>query len=170
MEKIRVEGKNGGMSDKARGNILVAVQFALLVAIFFTPSANSWALPFWAGLTANTLLVAGVVITGIAIFGLGKSLTANPVPKAKAVLKTGGLYAAVRHPIYSGLLLASWAFTAQHGSLWSLIAAPILTVLFAYKARFEERMLLATYPNYAAYAARVGRFVPWVGRLRGVSK
>jgi len=34
------------------------------------------------------------------------------------------------------------------------------------KSRFEERMLADQYPDYSAYAARVGRLVPGVGRIR----
>jgi protein-S-isoprenylcysteine O-methyltransferase Ste14 len=63
-------------------------------------------------------------------------------------------------------LLAAVSFSATNGSLWSLIGTIALIVLFAVKARFEERLLLAAYPGYAAYAARVGRFVPGVGKLQ----
>ncbi|WP_282597226.1 hypothetical protein [Cryobacterium sp. BB307] len=40
-------------------------------------------------------------------------------------------------------------------------------MLLAVKARWEERMLAATHPDYPAYARRVGRFLPRIGRLRG---
>jgi protein-S-isoprenylcysteine O-methyltransferase Ste14 len=154
------------MTDKARGNLLVVIQFVLLAIIFVIPSSNTWRLPDWASTVANGLFMVALLVTVLAILGLGQSITANPVPKDNADLKTRGLYAAVRHPIYSGILLATWSFSVQIGSLWSVAATVGLTILFAIKARFEERMLLATYPDYAAYAARVGRFVPGIGKLK----
>jgi protein-S-isoprenylcysteine O-methyltransferase Ste14 len=42
----------------------------------------------------------------------------------------------------------------------------LLAVFFAVKARMEEKYLLRTYAGYAEYAARVGRFLPGLGRLR----
>jgi len=41
-----------------------------------------------------------------------------------------------------------------------------LVVLLNFKARFEERLLLAKFPEYAAYAAKVGRLFPGVGKLK----
>lgn len=158
------------MSNKARGNILVIIQFALLAVIFFAPRTQVWRLPMWASVTVSGLFVAGVIIAVLGVVGLGASLTANPVPREKATLKTRGLFALVRHPIYSGILLASLSFALRYGSLWSAVGAIVLVVLFAIKARFEERMLLDTYPAYAEYAARVGRFIPWVGRLKAPVK
>ena len=158
------------MSNKSRGNILVIVQFVLLAVIFFAPRTQVWRLPMWASVAVSGLFVAGVIIAVLGVVGLGASLTANPVPREKATLKTRGLFAAVRHPIYSGILLASLAFALRYGSLWSAVGAIALVVLFAFKARFEERMLLDTYPAYAEYAARVGRFIPWVGRLKAPVK
>jgi protein-S-isoprenylcysteine O-methyltransferase Ste14 len=51
-------------------------------------------------------------------------------------------------------------------SVGHLIAAGALIVLLMVKSRLEERMLLGQYRDYAAYAARVGRLVPGVGRIR----
>lgn len=154
------------MTPRARGNILVAIQFVLLGVIVVVPSSHTWQLPVWAGIISASILAVGLLVTVIALVGLGSSLSANPVPVTKGTLKTGGLYAIVRHPIYSGILLAAVSFTGLNGSVWSGIGTIALIALFAVKARFEERLLLSTYPAYSAYAARVGRFVPGVGKLR----
>lgn len=153
------------MSDKSRGNLLVVIQFVLLAIILFFPGGNLWAVPQWLGWTAMALTFGGLFIAVFGIFGLGQSLTANPVPKERSELKTGGLYARMRHPIYSGLMVMSVGLTISSQSLVSLISCILLFVLFMIKARFEEKLLLATYPAYSAYAARVGRFIPGVGKL-----
>lgn len=153
------------MSDKSRGNLLVVIQFVLLAVILFFPGGDLWEVPQWLGWTAMALTFGGLFVAVFGIFGLGPSLTANPVPKKQSELKTGGLYARVRHPIYSGLMVMSVGLTISSQSLVSLIACILLFVLFMIKARFEEKLLLAAYPAYSAYAARVGRFIPGVGKL-----
>ena len=87
--------------------------------------------------------VVGILLMVVAAASLGRGLTAVPLPNARAVLRTGGLYRFVRHPIYTGLLLV---------------------VLINAKARWEERHLAERFPGYRAYCARTLRFVPGFGR------
>lgn len=112
---------------------------------------------------------AGAVLFGIGavagIWGvrsLGGSRTPNPTPKAEAELVQHGIYRWLRHPLYSSVMLASlgWAFLWQSAA--ALVASLVLCVFFDVKARLEERLLLARFPQYAAYRTRTWRFVPWV--------
>lgn len=95
---------------------------------------------------------------------LGRGLTAVPLPNRHARLQTGGLYRFVRHPIYSGLLLATGSVAAASGDRRRLAAFTALAALLTGKASWEERHLVRRFPEYAAYAARTPRFVP---RRRG---
>jgi protein-S-isoprenylcysteine O-methyltransferase Ste14 len=84
---------------------------------------------------------------------------AAPVIKVQAardhhVISTGP-YAFVRHPMYSGVMLFFLGVPLLVGSWWGLAIAPLFAVLFAVRARIEERALLAGLPGYADYAARV---------------
>jgi protein-S-isoprenylcysteine O-methyltransferase Ste14 len=97
---------------------------------------------------------------------LGTAATATPVPKEGAPLRTTGLYALVRHPIYSGLLLAAFGLALRGDSVWHILIFIALVVLLSLKSRWEERMLAAVHPEYARYAATVGRFVPGIGKLK----
>ena len=76
------------------------------------------------------------------------------------MLRTGGLYRAVRHPIYSGLLLTAGSFTIASGSLPRLLALAALVALLTAKARWEERHLARRFADYPASAAHTPRFVP----------
>src|SRR6476469_3469108 len=77
-------------------------------------------------------------------------------------LQVGGLYAVVRHPLMTGMLLAFWA-TPQMGASHLLFALGS-TGYIAVGIRFEERDLRATFgASYDAYAARVPALLP---RLR----
>ena len=144
------------------GWAFVAAQFALLAVIILAPGGSAWSVPSalaWLLLGASWL---GIAIMVLAALGLGRGLTATPVPNAHARLQTGGLFRFVRHPIYSGLLLFVVAHVARSGSLAQLGAGLLLVVLINVKARWEEDRLRERFDGYAAYADRTPRFVPGV--------
>lgn len=87
-------------------------------------------------------------------------LTATPVPKAHAGLRTGGLYRFTRHPIYTGVLLFVIGTVVASGSVWKLALGVATVLFFNVKARWEESQLRAAYPGYEAYAARTPRLHP----------
>lgn len=154
------------MNRRAIGTALVALQFVLLAAIVLLP----WSTPFWERspvtfAIGGTLALAGAVIAVLGVRGLGGSLTANPVPLDSSELVTTGLYGRVRHPIYSGLLLAALGVMLVAATWWHIAAWAALVALLMVKARWEERMLLERYDDYAEYARRTGRFVPGFGRI-----
>lgn len=77
-------------------------------------------------------------------------------------LVTSGPYAYVRHPIYSGIMLAMIGSALAVGLLWLALFA----VYFAYflvSARTEERMMLAQFPDtYPGYRRRTRMLIPLV--------
>ncbi|UPK01938.1 isoprenylcysteine carboxylmethyltransferase family protein [Bradyrhizobium sp. 170] len=90
---------------------------------------------------------------------------AAPVVKVQAErhhrVISSGPYAFVRHPMYSGIMLFFVGVPLLLGSWWGVAIAPVFAVLFAIRARIEERALVEGLPDYADYAARVRyRLVP----------
>jgi protein-S-isoprenylcysteine O-methyltransferase Ste14 len=82
--------------------------------------------------------------------------------RAHRVVSTGP-YALVRHPMYSGIMLFFVGVPLLLGSWWGVAIALLFIVLFAIRARIEERALIDGLPGYADYAARVRyRLVPGV--------
>lgn len=151
--------QNKPMSDKVRGYLFVTAQFALLGALML-PGGKNWPVELWLRVTSWVFIGVGLVLILVAGLNLGKSLTANPVPLAKAQLKTTGLYAVVRHPIYLGLLVLAAGMTAGSGSVLHIVFAAALFAILNFKAAFEERLLRAKFAEYAEYAAKVGRLLP----------
>lgn len=124
------------------------------------PGGSSWPTDGLVGVAGLAFLLAGAVILAISFVNLGKALTAHPIPLEKATLKTTGLYAVVRHPIYLGLLVVALGLVVRAGSYWHVLFFVALSVLLHVKAGFEERLLRKAYPEYEQYAHRVGRLVP----------
>ena len=77
-----------------------------------------------------------------------------------------GPFRVVRNPIYGGLLLAMAGATLASPSPWTIMGSFLSWFLIHFQTRLEEVHLLELHgATYRAYASRVGRFFPLVGRL-----
>ena len=98
-------------------------------------------------------------------FRLKKSSYENtpfPKPGEQAQLVRHGIYAVIRHPLYTSVIAAAmgWALVWQR---WpALLVSVVLIPFFHAKTRREERWLREQFPEYADYERRVRRFVPWL--------
>ena len=151
----------------ARGEWYVVAQFILLGLVLVAPwlaPGGAWRTPWsWLARGAGALLLlVGAGAAGVGLLGLGRNLSPLPHPKDDAALVESGLYGLVRHPIYSGLIAGCWGWALLTNSLLALALAVVVFVFFDVKARREERALLARFPTYAGYRARVRRFIPFI--------
>lgn len=146
------------MSNKAKGNLLVVLQFALISAIVLM-AIDEVNTP-WIYIGGVLFIAPGLIILYFGVKQLGSSLTANPVPRQNGKLVETGLYKFVRHPIYTGLLIATFGSVMQSMAVVKLAVWLLLVILLNYKARWEEKLLSQTYTDYTDYMKRTGRFVP----------
>jgi len=74
-----------------------------------------------------------------------------------------GPYHIVRHPIYTGLILAAFATAIVKGTGVALLGAAIVALGFWIKARLEERFLCQELgaEAYSAYRRRVPMLIPF---------
>jgi protein-S-isoprenylcysteine O-methyltransferase Ste14 len=111
---------------------------------------------------AGVLAATGAWLMAGGIGSLGQSMTPLPRPHGRAVLKQGGLYARVRHPIYGGVILIAFAWSLLM-SPWPLMPSGAVAIFFPLKASLEEHWLTERYSDYPDYARRVRhRFVPYI--------
>ena len=149
--------------DVWTARLLVTGQFVLIGILVLLPGRHDWPVPVALKVVCSIATVVGLAVMVIGATGLGRGLTATPLPNAHAKLRTGGLYRYARHPIYSGLLLTMASITVASGSVSRLLTLGALVLLLTVKARWEETRLIQRFQGYADYAARTPRFVP---RLR----
>jgi protein-S-isoprenylcysteine O-methyltransferase Ste14 len=108
------------------------------------------------------VFASGIALAVWARIHLGRNWGMPMTQKAEPELVTSGPYRFVRHPIYSGLLLAVLG-TALATNLIGLIVVVILGGYFYYSASVEEKNLIATFPTaYPAYRSRTKMLVPFV--------
>jgi len=139
---------------------LVVAQLVLLAGLVWFPGERSWSMPAWLVAATVVMIVVVAVFAVAAAMRLGRGLTASPLPSAAAQLRTTGVYACVRHPIYTGLLLGGAGAVLLGGRPSQVGVWVGLLVLLWGKTRLEERKLAARFPGYRAYAARTPRLVP----------
>jgi protein-S-isoprenylcysteine O-methyltransferase Ste14 len=93
---------------------------------------------------------------------LGPNLTPLPYPKSSGTLVETGVYALVRHPMYCGAICAAVGWSLWVQGVLTVGYAVVLVVFLDAKASREERWLRAKFPEYAAYAQRVRKLIPFV--------
>jgi protein-S-isoprenylcysteine O-methyltransferase Ste14 len=83
-------------------------------------------------------------------------------PPTEGGLVTTGPYRWVRHPIYTAVCVFTWACVIGHPTVFALGAAGIVTLGGGLRMLAEEELLRKRYPEYAEYAQRTKRMVPYV--------
>ena len=147
----------------AKGGWWVVAQVGLFAGL-----AGAWVLwgeGWGAGaLSAGAgLAAAGAALLASGLLTLGRHLSPYPTPRHDAALVEHGPYRLARHPIYGGIVLGAAGLSLADGNWLGLALSLGLAVLFWGKSGFEEQRLLAQFPGYAAYRARVRyRLIPGV--------
>jgi protein-S-isoprenylcysteine O-methyltransferase Ste14 len=110
-----------------------------------------------------------VLVFALAMFylshrDLGRNFSPSLDVRTEHKLVTGGVYAYVRHPMYSGFWL--WAI-AQALMLPNWIAGFAglvgFGILYAFRIGREEQLMVERFgAEYRGYMERTGRIVPWI--------
>jgi len=117
--------------------------------------------------TGTVMVLGATALMLAAQLDLGASWRVGIDEGARPGLLTGGLYRYSRNPIYVAMLAALLGFALLLPSWISLGLLIGAGLGIRRHVRDEEAYLARTYgEEYRRYAARVGRFVPGVGRLR----
>jgi protein-S-isoprenylcysteine O-methyltransferase Ste14 len=68
----------------------------------------------------------------------------------------------VRHPIYSGFMLATLGTAVMQGELHGLLALALIVTVWGYKSRVEERFLVKQFGGEYEQYRRVKGRIPFV--------
>ncbi|CAM5762479.1 protein-S-isoprenylcysteine methyltransferase [Labrys miyagiensis] len=137
-------------------------------AVLAIPARTSWALHLWWPTPAEAWLCVFAALAGFAFcwwarLHLGTLWSGSVTIKADHHIIDTGPYALVRHPIYSGLLLALLATALIKGTVLGFAGVAIILAGIVMKAKLEENVLRADLgtQTYDAYARRVPMLVPF---------
>lgn len=113
------------------------------------------------------LAVTGISATLVAQHGMGASWRVGVDPQERTALVTGGVFAFVRNPIFTAMVTAALGLTLLAPNLVAMVGLAALVVAIEIQVRvIEEPYLLRWHrEDYQRYTARVGRFLPGLGRF-----
>jgi protein-S-isoprenylcysteine O-methyltransferase Ste14 len=131
------------------------------------PAADARFLPaedwqIW-GDAGAALTLAGLLFAAWARLHLGKNWSGVITIKEGHELVENGPYSVVRHPIYTGLLLAALGQAVAEGEWFRLVAVGIIFGAFWRKLRIEERWMRRQFGSaYETYTQRVSALIPFI--------
>jgi|SRR5579885_1524308 protein-S-isoprenylcysteine O-methyltransferase Ste14 len=142
---------------------LISCGFVLLLVIPALDRRWHWsALPPWVVGLANAGIVLGFVIFFFVMKQNTYAAATVRVEAGQPVISTG-LYALVRHPMYSGALLLTICVPLALGSAWGLLLVVPLLAMLIWRLADEERYLSANLPGYQEYCRRTRwRLLPFI--------
>lgn len=116
----------------------------------------------WRGGLGLVLFGAGLAFAVWARVHIGRNWGTPMTERDDPELVTSGPYRLVRHPIYSGILVANLGTAVALSWFW-LVAGGLAAVYFVYSATVEERFLAQQLPaTYAEYKRSTKMLVPFV--------
>jgi protein-S-isoprenylcysteine O-methyltransferase Ste14 len=110
-------------------------------------------------LVSLLLMIGGTVFALCAVLALGRSISI--LPEARRLV-TSGPYALVRHPVYLGEIVVMAGIALQYLSVWAVLLVALQFAFQLARMKYEERVLLQAFPDYADYMARTARLLPGV--------
>jgi protein-S-isoprenylcysteine O-methyltransferase len=160
------EGSRTPQDRGTAAQILWTVYLTQALALFELVIKRPTGLPVdfvsWA---AFLVMVAGLALRGWAVFILRGFFTWNiELQPGQSIIQTGP-YRFIRHPGYTGafMIFAASCFLL-HSWAAGVVASISLALAFQRRIRLEESLLRENFPEYTAYAARIGALVPRILR------
>ncbi|HJY01553.1 MAG TPA: isoprenylcysteine carboxylmethyltransferase family protein [Streptosporangiaceae bacterium] len=161
--------REGATKIAGIGGRLVALAFVIATTVVATltprvfPAAaiRPGAVAFAAGMV---VLLAGLVLRGWSFKALGQYFTHTVMVSSDQPVIASGPYRVLRHPSYTGIILAAIGIGLASAN-WADLAGLLLLTLTAllWRIRIEEAALMTTLGDrYRVYAAQHKRLVPLV--------
>ena len=156
MSEDKKEVKKASATDK----IIFPIFSILFLLVFIVPALDKrfqWSLPWiWAE-------IVGFALLPFSFFIIYRTMLENAFASkvldiredsGQKVIDTG-LYAVVRHPMYSGFTFMIFSIVLALGSWFALIPAILAVIFLAIRIKFEEKMLIKGLVGYKDYEEKV---------------
>jgi protein-S-isoprenylcysteine O-methyltransferase Ste14 len=163
----RSRSRTGTKQDKSTlGVIWLVIMGSIAVGVYVAGRWPVAALPYgqslaWAGVS---LFVVGLLLRWWAIVTLGRFFTVDVTIEKDHELVERGPFRVVRHPSYTGVLLAfvGFALTLHNWAALLIVLVPIFAAFIRRMNVEEEALSKALGSRYADYMRRTKRLVPFV--------
>ena len=149
---------------------ILGISFLVTLSMYVTAGLDSgrfhWSPEFhWGLFLSGAILVAGGQLLYLVAQHQNKFFSSTvriQADRGHTVCETGA-YRVVRHPAYLGSVIQSVGFPLLFCSLWSILPAGILVVLFVIRTSLEDRVLMSELNGYKEYALKTRyRMIPGI--------
>ncbi len=137
--------------------LMVFIQFAMLGLLLFTGPVlpTNW----WVAL----IMIIGAFLGLWSIYTLRLgNLNIAPHVREGGTMIAKGPYRFIRHPMYTGLILISWALVGNLPTIARILFALTLTISLIIKLHIEEQYLRMSFPSYSEYIAKTKKLIPFI--------
>lgn len=146
--------------------LIITMALAGFVLLLIIPGFDHrwhWSqVPTWLVLGSDALVVLGLIGTAVVV-GQNSYAAATVTVEAGQPVVSTGLYAIIRHPMYSAALVMTGFTPLALGSYWGLLMIVPIVATLAWRLLDEERVLRRDLPGYVDYCRRVRyRLIPGV--------
>jgi protein-S-isoprenylcysteine O-methyltransferase Ste14 len=133
---------------------LIGLGFAALIAILPQTAPAPWI-----RMTSLALTLVGTVGSIYVVLYLGRSFSIFPQARG---LVMGGPYKHLRHPLYLAEWITVVGMSLQFAQPWAWLLAIASLFVQLPRMRYEETVLLETYPQYRPYCDATARLIPGI--------
>jgi len=163
------ERRKGGENVKEWDKVIIRIYSVVLFVLLITAGLDAGRFG-WAPVPAGLRILGGAALLTAMVIGW-RTFQANTflggmvrIQKDRGhTVVTTGPYQYVRHPMYVGVILSVLGIPLVLNSLWALVPAGMIVVLFVIRTALEDRTLKAELEGYKEYAERVHfRLLPYV--------
>jgi protein-S-isoprenylcysteine O-methyltransferase Ste14 len=148
---------------------IIKALFGLGGMVMYAGSFISWgfdynlaSIPIPVALLGDLLIASGSLLIW-QVFRINAYASSIVTVESEQPVISTGLYALVRHPLYSASLLLLIGVPVALGALWILAFLPFLLAVIIWRLTNEERYLRTHLPGYQDYCARVThRLLPFI--------
>ena len=156
--------------EEARGSRRAHLMFSLAAAWLLClpqllpPALRAWIIPYSSGLAWWGVVIV-VVSLGYSVWArvhLGRNWSAAVAVKQDHELVRSGPYRHVRHPIYTGMILALAGTTIALDQWRAPLSLALITFALVRKLRQEEKRMGEIFPEYAEYRKTSAALLPYI--------
>jgi protein-S-isoprenylcysteine O-methyltransferase Ste14 len=118
-----------------------------------------WPIFSWWMVIPAVVFASGVALRQWAVVMLGRFYSHRLLRRPDHTVVTSGPYAVVRHPAYTGMIIANLGFVALFFNVFSVAGLALLVAVLTWRIGREERLLSAI-PSYVSYAMSTPCLIP----------
>jgi protein-S-isoprenylcysteine O-methyltransferase Ste14 len=168
ISRDRIEGK--GKTDKDKGtrtlNILsIIVGMLISIILFYYTNLSFWGKRSDVFLRAGIIVIsAGIVVRAWAVISLGNAFRSTIETHEGQSVVEDGVYKFIRHPSYSGAVLACLGYGIAFQNWISLLLLLIMPVIaFNHRITHEEAELIRVFgQDYINYQKKTKKLIPFI--------